>query len=67
MYSEAIAFLDHNTEQYMIEDMTNQLHALKKEKMEWDAERQDLETENKRLAEELARLKELYETTTNPQ
>ena len=67
MYSEAIAFLDHNTEQYMIEDMTNQLNALKKEKMEWDAERQDLETENKRLAEELARLKELYETTTNPQ
>ena len=45
MYSEAIAFLDHNTEQYMIEDMTNQLNALKKEKMDWDAERQDWDAE----------------------
>jgi hypothetical protein len=32
-----------------------------------NAQRQDLEAENKRLAEEVARLKELYETTKNPQ
>lgn len=45
MYSEAIAFLDHNTEQYMIEDMTNQLNALKKEKADFEKEKKDWDTQ----------------------
>ncbi|MBR3103043.1 MAG: hypothetical protein IKH46_04390 [Lachnospiraceae bacterium] len=52
MYSEAIAFLDHNTEQYMIEDMTNQLNALKKEKAELEKETADLAEKKSKLEKE---------------
>ena len=49
MYSEAIAFLDHNTEQYMIEDMANQISILKNEKQHLENECQDLESRNQNL------------------
>ena len=56
MYSEAIAFLDKNTVKYMVEDMTNQLAVLKKDKEEIEIQmkgleekRADLETQNKDL------------------
>ena len=49
MYSEMIAFLDRNTVQYMVEDMTNQLSVLKKTKEELEMQTKDLESQNKDL------------------
>ena len=71
MYSEMIAFLDKNTVKYMVEDMTNQLEVMKKEKADLENEmvdlktqkadletqKADLETQNRELLAEIERLK----------
>ena len=69
MYSEMIAFLDRNTVQYMVEDMTNQLSILKKTKEELEMQNKDLETQNKDLESqnkdllaEVERLRKLVQT-----
>ena len=49
MYSEMIAFLDKNTINYMVEDMTNQVSVLKEEKKELEAQKQQLEAYNQDL------------------
>ncbi len=46
MYSEAIAFLDKNTVKYMVEDMSNQLTVLKKDKEELELQNTDLKSQN---------------------
>ncbi|MBP3297845.1 MAG: hypothetical protein J6M27_14810, partial [Lachnospiraceae bacterium] len=49
MYSEMIAFLDKNTINYMVEDMTNQVSVLKEEKKELEAQKQTLEVQKQQL------------------
>jgi cell division protein FtsB len=69
MYSEMIAFLDRNTVQYMVEDMTNQLSVLKKtneeletQTKELESHNKDLESQNKDLLAEVERLRNLVQT-----
>ena len=76
MYSEMIAFLDRNTVQYMVEDMTNQLSVLKKtneeletqtkelesQNKDLESQNKDLESQNKDLLAEVERLRNLVQT-----
>lgn len=61
MYSEMIAFLDKNTINYMVEDMTNQVSVLKEEKKELEAQKQDLEAHNQDLETRIKELEAKYQ------
>ena len=56
MYSEMIAFLDKNTVKYMVEDMTNQLEVMKKEKADLEDQMADLEIQKADLENQMADL-----------